>query len=168
MIWRRCWGKSPYESLVDDLITTKRLRVQDLAGVLAEIGRRGKPGTRIVRQIVTERREGGDYADATPLERLGRSVMRDSQLPEAVEQLVAPFDPSIVFDVAFPEQRIAVEWDSVAWHTSRQRFESDRERDRRAARAGWLVLRFTYRDLDQRPADVVRDISEALNQRQTA
>lgn len=68
-------------------------------------------------------------------------------------------------DFAFPAERVAVELDGWSWHTDRDRFQADRTKGNALARAGWLVLRFTWDDLTRRPDDVVAQIRSSLRQR---
>lgn len=46
-------------------------------------------------------------------------------------------------DAAFPEEKVALEFDGWEFHSSRTAFEYDRSRDVDLARAGWLPVRFT-------------------------
>ena len=55
--------------------------------------------------------------------------------------------PMIRPDFMWRDWRLIVETDSQKWHSSRQRFESDRERDQRSVAAGWTPLRITWRQL---------------------
>jgi very-short-patch-repair endonuclease len=68
----------------------------------------------------------------------------------------------VVIDIAFPDERLAVEIDGQAWHTSPRRFQSDRARQNRLVAAGWRVLRFTWRDLTETPDAVIRSITDEL------
>jgi len=65
-------------------------------------------------------------------------------------------------DVAFPEQRLAIEVDGWAWHVEVDRFRADRQRQNALVNAGWRVLRFTWHDLNARPEAVVSGIRAAL------
>ena len=56
--------------------------------------------------------------------------------------------------------RLVIEVDGYAVH--RDRFAEDRRRDAELLRQGFLVLRFTYRDLLRRPQWVVAVIRETL------
>ena len=49
-------------------------------------------------------------------------------------------------DLAYPELRLAIEYDG-AWHDERGQFTKDRRRLNRAAAAGWTVLHVTAADL---------------------
>lgn len=63
-------------------------------------------------------------------------------------------------DLAFPEQRLALEYDGV-WHAEAGQFAPDRQRLNRLLAAGWRVLFVTAADL-HRPGDLVARIASAL------
>jgi hypothetical protein len=65
-------------------------------------------------------------------------------------------------DLAFPRLRLAIELDGRAWHSAGDRFQRDRTRQNRLVNAGWTVLRFTWEDVTERPAEVVASIRAAL------
>jgi very-short-patch-repair endonuclease len=66
-------------------------------------------------------------------------------------------------DFLFEGARLVVEADSWTHHQSREAFERDRERDAVLARAGHRVLRFTDRQLKDRPDRVAATIATALS-----
>lgn len=67
-----------------------------------------------------------------------------------------------VLDFAFPTLRIAIEVDGWAWHWDAERFRHDRRRQNAVTLADWTILRYTWHDLVQRPADVLAQIRAAL------
>jgi very-short-patch-repair endonuclease len=67
-----------------------------------------------------------------------------------------------VIDLAWPEQRLAVEIDGAAWHATRARFERDRARQNQLVLANWTVLRFTWEQLLGEPHRFVAEIRRAL------
>jgi very-short-patch-repair endonuclease len=50
-------------------------------------------------------------------------------------------------DLAYPDLRIAVEYDSGRWHSGRRRRESDLERRNRLTAVGWRVVHVTASQL---------------------
>jgi very-short-patch-repair endonuclease len=65
-------------------------------------------------------------------------------------------------DVAFPEQKVAVEVDGRTAHGPwSDRFDDDRERQNALVAAGWRVLRFTWTHL-QDPGYVRAQIVQFL------
>ncbi|HVE69597.1 MAG TPA: type IV toxin-antitoxin system AbiEi family antitoxin domain-containing protein [Solirubrobacteraceae bacterium] len=65
-------------------------------------------------------------------------------------------------DFVWPRQRVAVELDGHAYHSTRAAFERDRERDRLLQAAGWRVVRITWRQLRDDPEAVARDLRRLL------
>lgn len=65
-------------------------------------------------------------------------------------------------DLAFPEARVAVEYDGRLVHQHPRAFIDDRQRQNRLVSAGWVVLRYTAEDLARRPYAVVQDVRAAL------
>lgn len=65
-------------------------------------------------------------------------------------------------DCVWREQRLIVELDSRLAHASPLAFEMDRARDRAAVRAGWRVIRVTWRQLHQEPDALATDIRGLL------
>jgi very-short-patch-repair endonuclease len=67
-----------------------------------------------------------------------------------------------VVDVLFAAQRLVIEVDGWRTHGTRAAFQRDRATQNALVGAGYLVLRFTWTDLTQRPEHVVRTIRDAL------
>jgi len=89
------------------------------------------------------------------LERLFLALVHDAGLPAPqVNSRVAGLE----VDICWPEWRLVVELDGRAYHSSPRSFEADRIRDARLQRAGFRVLRVTYRRLIDAPARVLDDI----------
>jgi hypothetical protein len=65
-------------------------------------------------------------------------------------------------DLAYPDQRIAIEIDGYRWHSSPARKRSDEERQNRLVVLGWTVLRFSATDVRVRPGHVVATVAAAL------
>jgi hypothetical protein len=61
-------------------------------------------------------------------------------------------------DIVFRGARLVVELDGWAYHVTPERFQHDRRRQNQLVAAGWTVLRFTWRDLTERPEYVVATI----------
>ncbi|RZT84954.1 very-short-patch-repair endonuclease [Pseudonocardia sediminis] len=65
-------------------------------------------------------------------------------------------------DLAFPDARLAVEVDGWAWHTDTARFRADRRKGNDLMAAGWVLLRFTWHDVMDEPAETVSRVRDAL------
>ncbi|MGE3256344.1 endonuclease domain-containing protein, partial [Pseudonocardia sp.] len=73
-----------------------------------------------------------------------------------------PFGPWTL-DLAFVRERVAVEVDGWAWHVDQARFRNDRRKGNAVNGAGWVLLRFTWHDLNGRPAACLAEIRAALD-----
>jgi len=69
-------------------------------------------------------------------------------------------------DAVWRDAKLIVELDSRQAHATFTAFETDRERDRLAVLAGWVVIRVTWRQLDTNPRRIIRDIRRLLRARQ--
>lgn len=68
-------------------------------------------------------------------------------------------------DFAYPTLLIAIEGDGFEFHSERTQFEHDRARQNDLVLAGWLILRFTWRQIVHEPELVVRRLRAALDLR---
>lgn len=72
-----------------------------------------------------------------------------------------------VLDIAFPALGVCIEFDGWAFHSDPQAFRRDRARQNGLVNAGWIVLRFTWADLDDGDA-LIAQVRAALQLRQAA
>lgn len=100
-----------------------------------------------------------DRADAAA-ERLLVRLLRDAQITGWT--LGYSFGPYRI-DLAFRAARLAIEVAGWAWHVDAARFRADQRKGDAITRAGWDLLRFTWHDLDGRPAEVLAEIVETLS-----
>lgn len=151
-------GTVPRDHLARAVKEAERRNVFDLRAVDATLartkGRRG-PGHRALREAIAEYVALGLSASDSALEdaflRLTRRV--GLSLP-ATNVLVEGFR----VDAVWRTHRIAVELDGWQHHHDRGAFERDRERDATLTAAGWRVVRFTYRQVVDRPDSVTQTL----------
>ncbi len=72
---------------------------------------------------------------------------------------------SFYLDIRFRRFKVAIEIDGRETHSEDEAFETDRWRQNLLVLDGWLVLRFTWRMLVERPDEVIRLIRAALMSR---
>jgi very-short-patch-repair endonuclease len=113
------------------------------------------PGAAIVRAIL---KEGGTY-DRSKGECLMRRLCRQAELPQP---RVNVHLNGFLVDFCWPEQRLIVEVDGYGTHGNRQAFEADRRRDQAHVAAGYVVIRITWRQLENEPFAVTARIAQAL------
>lgn len=96
-------------------------------------------------------------------ERLAHRMLRDARISGWKSNWPVTLDGSLYYlDVAFPGRRVVVEIDGRLHETDEDLFESDRWRQNALVLDGWLVLRFTWRMLTQRPDAVLDAVRRIL------
>lgn len=58
-------------------------------------------------------------------------------------------------DLACPEKKVAFEFDGFTYHSKRDQFNRDRERDRALSELGWKTVRFHGDEIRQSPARII-------------
>ncbi|MDX6212578.1 MAG: hypothetical protein QOF82_1665 [Frankiales bacterium] len=67
-------------------------------------------------------------------------------------------------DLGYPALRLGIEADGRAVHGSADAVLNDRRRQSALLAAGWLILRFTWDDVVDRPDYVVSAVRQAISQ----
>jgi hypothetical protein len=145
-------------NLLDRSLQEGWISIEDLTErVRGLAGRRGAP--RLARLV-------GQVADGTrsAAERRTTGLLKRAGIEGWAANVVLRDDRGVigVGDVVFEEARVVVEVDGWAYHIGPKRFQRDRARQNRLVAAGWTVLRFTWRDLTERPEHVVATIASIL------
>lgn len=100
------------------------------------------------------------------LEERFRALILDANLPTPeLNGTVELGEITIEADAIWRDARLVVELDGRAAHLTMHGFESDRERDRLAALAGWTVIRLTWRQLSEQPQQLMRDLQLLIARR---
>lgn len=150
------------EVVLDDALARRLCTLRQVHDVFFSLARRGRRGTATMRALLEDRGEGY-VAPASELERRARRIFREHGLPTPTFELVLGDDEVIGrVDCIWREVKLVVELDSQRHHGSRSRREADRRRDNRLVAAGWRVIRVTWDDLRERPAEVAELIRAAL------
>ncbi|MGH9273007.1 MAG: DUF559 domain-containing protein [Acidimicrobiales bacterium] len=145
-------------------ITTRLFAIEEVDRLRDALGRKGRNGTGVVRQLLEERLLMGCDEESV-LERRLLHLVRDHGLPPMTVQHEVWHAGRFIarIDGAYPERRLAVEVDGFAHHSSPDAFQRDRERQNRLVALGWTVLRFTWHDVVNRPSVVAASILDAIS-----
>jgi very-short-patch-repair endonuclease len=81
-----------------------------------------------------------------------------------VNHTIVPYE----IDFVWPRERVLVETDGWDTHGHRFAFENDRAKDADLVAQGWVVLRFTWRQICDEPILVVTRVAQALALRAAA
>jgi very-short-patch-repair endonuclease len=107
-----------------------------------------------------------DVRTRSDMELAFRALVLGAKLPEPeMNGTVELGGLTIEADAVWRDAKLIVELDSRQAHLTMHAFETDRERDRAAALAGWVVIRVTWRQLTEHPGRVMRDIRRILERR---
>ena len=116
-------------------------------------------GNRVKRQLLLDSR-AEPWSKA---ERLFHSLLRDAGITGwRANRPVVLADSTYYVDVVFRKLKLAIEIDGRLYHTGAEVFESDRWRQNILVLNGWCVLRFTWTMLEERPAEVIAIVIEAI------
>lgn len=114
------------------------------------------PGTPHLRALL-------DHGDPTRTRSVAEdrflALVRKAQIPmPAVNKVVSGYQ----VDFHWRKERLIVETDGYAYHSSREAFEVDRRRDAVLAAAGLRVVRVTWRQMEDEPEAVLARLVRAL------
>lgn len=99
----------------------------------------------------------------TEAETLVFHVLRRGGLPLPVPQYwVQTRSGPKRLDFAYPDQLVAIEFDSYEWHGNRSAFDKDKARDNELADLGWDRRHITWTMLTEDPAEVQWTVGRAL------
>jgi very-short-patch-repair endonuclease len=152
-----------------EITRRKGIPVTTPARTIADL-RRVAPANQVRRAIRNAEALGLPLGDAvepdrtrSELERLFLALCRRYHLP--APQLNIEIGKFVV-DFVWPDQRVIAETDGYKFHRGRQAFEDDRARDVELSARGFLVLRFTYAQVQDDPAAVAASLRAVLLRRE--
>lgn len=150
------------ERLVSFAVADGVVDLDDLAELFHRLARKGKPGVRNLRAVLS-----GLVGASTPeseLEIRFLDLVRRAGLPTPVSQFQAPWLRSVNgrVDFAYVHERVVVEVDGKRWHSTPDSFLRDRERTNLAQLAGWQLLAFTWEHITKQPQYVISTVRRAL------
>ncbi len=90
-------------------------------------------------------------------------VLRRGGLPDPVRQhwVRAPGQPPVRIHLAYPEERIGIEAQSVAWHAGREDLQRSCRKRNLLVALGWCLLEFTWEDVHERPHQICETVGQA-------
>lgn len=131
-----------------------RTAPEHVEAVLARIP--NAPGTRALRRAIA----GDDPATLSELEWRFLRLLEKHGLPGP--EVNSPAG-SFVVDCRWPEHGVTVELDGYRFHNSRRSWERDRRREREAYARGDEFRRYTWADVTEDPAPILRELRPLLH-----
>jgi very-short-patch-repair endonuclease/predicted transcriptional regulator of viral defense system len=140
------------------LAHAERLQLIDCANLLSVVlASAGRPGAPVLRALLQD--EVGPALTRSEAEERFLALVRKAQLP-APETNVRVDDYEV--DFFWRRERLVVEVDGYAFHSSERRFEGDRLRDGRLTAAGFTVVRVTWRQVAREPEAILVRLAQSL------
>lgn len=134
-----CMSARALAIVVDDALQRKLVDLRQLTECHERVGRwAGRKRFRPIKEVLAERVDSAKVESV--LERRILRTIRASDLPNPKLQYQFM---SYRLDMAYPQFRIGIEVDGYAFHSDRDKFDSDRARDNALRAAGWTIVHFT-------------------------
>lgn len=121
---------------------------------------RGRPGTAAVRAELRTRHPQSHHT-RSEFEAIALPLLAAHRVLRPEVNVWLP-DLNNEVDLLWRAERVVVEWDSRMHHDDVEAFERDREQSVELLAAGYVPLRFTWRQLHDRPSWLVQHVQQAL------
>lgn len=166
-----CWFQLAAESSLDEMVeladamTCRQHPVTSLQSlwdvVERHVGARGVTTARAALELAME------LTEAIPETDLRLLLVRAGLKCPVVSFAIRDRTGRVVFwlDLAYPEAKLAIEYDGAIHVGDRSRMERDQQRRRALEDLGWRIITVTARDMAQDPLGVIRSVSAALAER---
>jgi very-short-patch-repair endonuclease len=156
------------EACLDDFVGQRLTSVSAVVQWRLVCSCRGRRGIGVLGEVLDSRLVNGEMTDSQLEAAFARLLSMSNLNGFELHRRVRVAGRSLEVDFAHSDARVAIELDGFAFHGDRTSFERDRRRDADLAVAGWIVLRFTWRDIVERPDAVVAQVRSVLTQRRAA
>lgn len=165
---------NPARTTIDLARTLNRM---DALATLDAASRRGLSPDELSEELTRHHRRRGirqaaelihlaDGRAESPMESRTRLRCIDAGLPHPQPQLeVATPDGPRRLDLGWPQHRIGLEYDSIAWHTGLHAAARDNARHNHLATEGWTIFYATALDVLHQPELFTDPIKRAINHR---
>jgi len=137
------------ERAVEEALRRELTTLDDLDASLRRLARKGRRGAGVLRRILEARTPNRELT-ANDIEMRMLQVLRANGLPEPVPQFVVWHNGRFVgrVDAAYVEWRIALEYDSYAWHSHRTARIRDNARRNALINIDWAPISVIWEDLE--------------------
>lgn len=161
----RHWPVQRVGACLDDAVRRELTTYDLVAERFVGLARRGRPGIRRMRAVLTDREVLGEWI-AGDFEGEFLKLLLSSGLPRPTRQYPMDADGNRYYlDFFFDRERVGIECDSRRFHTLQFQADADLARQNAILRAGILLLRYTPSRLRSDPSGIVTEIRSALSSR---
>lgn len=150
------------ERAVEAALRRDLTTLPDLRALLRRLGRKGRNGSGVLRQILDERDPDRRLTESEMEMRL-LQILEANGLPRPVVQYEIRDGGRFVarVDAAYPDVRVALEYESFEWHTGKEALVRDSARRNALVAARWSPISVTWQDLKEGGFRVCGEIHRA-------
>ena len=132
----------------------------------AAVEQAGRRGIVAVRDLIPL----ADGLAESPMESEARLAMIDGGLPipELQYEIIDGNGDLRRVDFAWPDQRVAVEYDGIDWHSGADAMRRDRKRTAALSDVGWVIIAIVFEDVRYRAWEFVARIDTQLRRARAA
>jgi len=147
------------EYALDQALRTNLVTLGELEALLKRAGRQGRNGAGVLRALLATRMPGR-VAESPQERRMVRQLVAQGLPHPVLQQEIYDTRGAFVarVDAAYPQWRIAVEYDSDQFHSGAQAATRDNDRRRALRRVDWELVSVRNADLARHCVDVARTI----------
>jgi very-short-patch-repair endonuclease len=136
------------ELALDAALRRELTTLDSVTCLVRELGRQGRNGVGVLRAVL-DLRDSSTAVPESVMETRLKQLLRRHGLPEPVFQFEIRHDGQFVarVDAAYPDQRIAIEYESYEHHTGRLALVRDSTRRNALVAIGWQTISVTGEDI---------------------
>jgi putative AbiEi antitoxin of type IV toxin-antitoxin system/uncharacterized protein DUF559 len=131
--------------MLDDADRRRIVTVRQVERVFRAIATKGRRRSSVMRAVLADRLDGFEAGDSPREVDVAKALVGAGLPLPAAQHRIGVHRKSVHVDFAYPELKIAIEYDGWDTHRTRGAFDDDRARDNDLEIRGWIVLRFTSR-----------------------
>ena len=152
------------EDALDRALVQRLFVVASVERALAKLAKRGRSGAGVLRAVLDERALRDGMPDGLLEPRMARLLKRYGLPVPVFQYRVYSADGVFIgrVDFAYPDLKIAIEVDGWQAHSTPSQLDHDLARQNKLILNGWTVIRFSWRRVVLRPAEVAAQIALVL------
>lgn len=159
-----CAGALTIDLAIDAALRRQLTTMDALVLTHERLATQGRRGGRQFRSVLAAR-TSGPTPESAPERLVARTLVLAGLPAPAAQHVIVGADGSFVarVDLAYPQHRIAIEYDSYQEHTGKVALVRDSARRNALVAAGWTVFSATAADLQRNCRTLIRDVRRVLS-----
>ena len=143
-------------------LTQKLLLPRDVWKMRQRTSKQGRNGTGVLERVLRALPQDVEFAESGLEIQFMEICERFNIKPPTPQLPVQVGGRRFRLDFAWVNEKVFVEIDGATFHSSPEQIANDGGRQNKLVNAGWLPLRFTAKDLNDRPGECARVVTSAL------